>query len=267
MKFLMNKTGLYLLIVCFMQIVFESNSHAQTLQNLQEGTYLGKSLTEKNSQSGEYLLMVKKVAERQGSFLAVILQREKFFTNWRITNNMFRLYLIDPIGSKQMLVPLHVTSYGDIGKINENPSLVLTSQVADKKFILSNSQTNGDGLQGAFEFDLSQCDNDVTWTALKSGTYKDGNIQLSVGDYADDSRDYSVSIADNENSSYNSTGTLSMREKLKHIYTLHAHRYFATGKQTSSKPSSVIISINNKGTRDTKLIELKGRDINIYDGK
>ena len=104
----------------------------------------------KQNGSAKTHLLLKKLPEREGSFLGVLLRDEV----------QVSLYLIEAgnrTKTEYTMTPLEVTANGDIGSTDENPSLVIsTTENKDKETvfrILSANTTNKKGFEGFLDFD------------------------------------------------------------------------------------------------------------------
>jgi hypothetical protein len=179
--------------------VLSSNAFAGFLK---EGGFLGK-------QNGEEKvnLLLKSAPGREGSFFAVLMKDAKKIS----------LYLVDEINSNSYaMTPLEVTRDGEIGIVNDDPSLVISSAKGsngqDVFKIMSANSSNNSGFTGFFEFE--------------------GKSSKEIN------------------------GTFTLREKFPAMYLINQNSVLATGTQKNQIPSAIGIFLEKRGLFGSKSVDM-----------
>ncbi|MBC7713726.1 MAG: hypothetical protein H7177_10320 [Rhizobacter sp.] len=199
---------------------------------LKEGGYLG-------SQNGEEKvnLLIKSAPGRDGSFFAVLMKDEKKIS----------LYLVDGINSNSYsMTPLEVTKDGEIGVVNDDPSLVISSAKNNKGNdvfkIMSANSTNTAGFTGYFEFEGKV--SKVSWLNIDGGEYKTDEtasaLQISQVDQKEREAT-AVFLTKDIN------GTFTLREKFPSMYLINQNSVLATGTKKNQIPSAIAVFLERKG--------------------
>jgi hypothetical protein len=209
--------------------VISSNTYAGFLK---VGGYLG-------SQNGEEKvnLLLKSAPGREGSFFAVLMKDAKKIS----------LYLVDEINANSYaMTPLEVTKDGEIGIVNDDPSLVISSAKGtngqDVFKIMSANSSNNAGFTGFFEFEGKQ--SKVNWLAIDDGQYKtdDAANALQISQIDQKEREATAVFLTKEIS-----GTFSLREKFPSMYLINQNSVLATGTKKNQIPSAIGIFLEKKG--------------------
>ncbi len=223
---------------------------------LKTGSYLG-------SHNGKDCvdLMLKPAPGRDGSFLAVLMKDEKKVS----------LYVVDLINSTSYaMTPLEVTARGEIGIINDDPSLVITSGKDDEGKqvfkIMSANSSNQKGFTGFFEFKGKS--SKATWLEIQDGQYKlnDNKSALQISAVDQNEREATAVFL-----TQSLSGTFSFREKFPSMYLINQNAYLATGEKKNEIPSAIGIFTERKGGFGSKRTELNmvnpqnDQDITIYE--
>ncbi len=209
------------------------SSNAFAAGFLKAGGYLG-------SHNGEEKvnLLVKPAPGRDGSFFAVLMKDEKKIS----------LYLVDEINSNSYaMTPLEVTKDGEIGVINDDPSLVISSAKNDKNQsvfkIMSANSTNNVGFTGFFEFAGKA--SKVTWLDIDDGLYETSEAKnaLQISEVDSKEREATAVFLTKELS-----GTFSLREKFPSMYLINQNSVLATGVKKSQIPSAIGVFLEKQKT-------------------
>lgn len=199
---------------------------------LKTGGYLG-------SKDGrdEANLLLKSAPGREGSFFAVLSSTS---TNSKSVKSLsISLYLVDEINSTSYsMTPLEVTKDGEIGVVNDDPSLVISSarnnQGKDVFKIMSANSSNKAGFTGFFEFGGAA--SKISWLSIDDGQYqtaKDANaVQISQIDKKE--REATAVFLTSELS-----GTFTLREKFPSMYLINQNSVLATGVKKNQIPSAI----------------------------
>ena len=191
---------------------------------LKEGGYLGN-----HNGDDKVNLLVRPAPGRDGSFFAVLMKDDKKIS----------LYLVDEINTNSYsMTPLEVTQDGEIGVVNDDPSLVI-STAKNKKGqdvfkIMSANSGNNVGFSGFFEFEGSA--SKISWLAVDDGQYKSDEMKnaLQISQIDPKEREATAVFL---TSSIN--GTFTLREKFPAMYLINQNSVLATGTQKNQLPSAI----------------------------
>ena len=208
---------------------------------LKEGGYLG-------SQNGEEKvnLLLKPAPGRDGSYFAVLMKDAKKIS----------LYLVDEINSNSYsMTPLEVTKDGEIGVVNDDPSLVISSAKNNKgqdvfKIMSANSSNNA-GFTGFFEFEGKA--SKVSWLSMPDGEYKtdEAGNALQISQVDPKEREATAVFLTKE-----INGTFTLREKFPAMYLINQNSVLATGTKKNQIPSAIGIFLEKRGTFGSKSVEM-----------
>lgn len=191
-------------------------------------------------------LLLKSAPGREGSFFAVLMKDEKKIS----------LYLVDEINaSSYSMTPLEVTKDGEIGVVNDDPSLVISSAKNNKGVdifkIMSANSSNNNGFTGFFEF--AGKESKVSWLSIEGGEYKteesDNALQISQVD-PKEREATAVFLTKDIN------GTFTLREKFPAMYLINQNSVLATGTKKSQIPSAIGVFLQKKGGFGSKKVEM-----------
>lgn len=199
---------------------------------LKDGGYLGS-----HNGDDKVNLLVKAAPGREGSFFAVLMKDEKKIS----------LYLVDEINSSSYsMTPLEVTKDGEIGVVNDDPSLVISSAKNNKGQdvfkIMSANSSNSSGFNGYFEF--KGAPSKVTWLDIEGGEYKTSETKNALQISQVDSKEReatAVFLTKDIN------GTFTLREKFPSMYLINQNSVLATGTKKNQLPSAIGIFLERKG--------------------
>lgn len=204
---------------------------------LKEGSHLG-------TQNGEECihLLLKSAPGRAGSFFGMLINND----------DKISLYLIDVINqTSYAMTPLEITQDGQIGIVNDDPSLVISSSQNSKGeqiFRITNANSsNQAGHNGFFEFEGKQ--SEVSWTEIKSGEYKNSEksnaLQISQIDVNEKEAQASFLSTD-------MSGNYVIREKFPQMYLINKNTVLSTGASVSDRPTAIAVFIKKKAFLGTK---------------
>ncbi len=208
---------------------------------LKEGGYQGSQ-----NASDRVNLLLKPAQGRDGSFFAVLMKSDKKIS----------LYLVDEINSNSYsMTPLEVTKDGEIGVVNDDPSLVISS-AKDKKGedvfkIMSANSTNNSGFTGFFEFDGKA--SKYSWLPIQDGQYKsdDAGNALQISQIDPKEREATAVFLTKE-----INGTYTLREKFPSMHLINQNSVLATGTVKNQIPSAIAIFLEKKGMFGGKNIDM-----------
>jgi hypothetical protein len=208
---------------------------------LKTGGYLG-------SHNGEdkVNLLVKATPGREGSFFAVLMKDSKKIS----------LYLVDEINSSSYsMTPLEVTRDGEIGVVNDDPSLVISSAKNNKgqdvfKIMSANSSNNA-GFTGFFEFEGKSAK--VQWLTIDDGEYKTSEVTnaLQISQIDPKEREATAVFLTKE-----INGTFTLREKFPSMYLINQNSVLATGTKKNQLPSAIGVFLQKTGGWNGKTTEM-----------
>ncbi len=208
--------------------------------SLQEGTYKGSHYDSLKKGKAAVYLMLKPVSGREGSFLAVLMKSKK-------RKKQVSFYVMD-LASKfsYSLTPLDVTTDGQIGIINDDPSLVLSMSTGEKnKYsikITSSNSGNTKGFSGYMVFE-ERSDN-YQWIANGAGNYnyagRKNALQISSWDILEGEADAIFTTA-------SLNGSFKISESFPQMYLINANKVLATGSKVDSIPRKIGFFIKEKG--------------------
>ena len=208
---------------------------------LKEGSYLGSH----NGQD-KVNLLVKPAQGREGSFFAVLMKDEKKIS----------LYLVDEINSNSYaMTPLEVTRDGEIGVVNDDPSLVISAaknnKGADIFKIMSANSSNNNGFTGFFEFAGKA--SKVTWLEIEGGEYKtsESSNALQISQVDQKEREATAVFLTRE-----INGTFTLREKFPSMYLINQNSVLSTGTKKSQIPKAIGVFLEKRGGFGGKSTEL-----------
>lgn len=196
---------------------------------LKAGGYLGSK-----DGKDEANLLLKSAPGREGSFFAVLSSTIANPKSVKVS-----LYLVDEINSTSYsMTPLEVTKDGEIGVVNDDPSLVISSarnnQGKDVFKIMSANSSNKAGFTGFFEFGGAA--SKISWLSIDDGQYqtsKDANaVQISQIDKKE--REATAVFLTSDLS-----GTFTLREKFPSMYLINQNSVLATGVKKNQIPSAI----------------------------
>ncbi len=208
---------------------------------LKEGGYLGS-----HNGDDKVNLLVKSAPGREGSFFAVLMKDAKKIS----------LYLVDEINSNSYsMTPLEVTKDGEIGVVNDDPSLVISSAKNNKGSdvfkIMSANSSNNAGFTGYFEF--AGKTSKVSWLEIDGGEYKNEEsanaLQISQVD-PKEREATAVFLTKDIN------GTFTLREKFPSMYLINQNSVLATGTKKNQIPSAIGVFLEKKGSFGSKTTEM-----------
>ena len=209
---------------------------------LKDGGYLGA-----HNGKDKVNLLLKSAPGREGSFFAVLMKDEAKIS----------LYLVDEINaSSYSMTPLEVTKDGEIGVVNDDPSLVISAAKNKKNQdifkIMSANSSNNNGFTGFFEFAGKK--SKVNWLVSTGGEYKTAvsksALQLSELDI-NEREATAVFLTKDIN------GTFVLREKFPSMYLINQKSELATGTKKNQIPSAIGVFLETKGTIEMILINPK----------
>lgn len=208
---------------------------------LKDGGYLGA-----HNGKDKVNLLVKSAPGREGSFFAVLMKDEKKIS----------LYLVDEINSSSYsMTPLEVTRDGEIGVVNDDPSLVISSAKNNKGQdvfkIMSANSSNNNGFTGYFEFDGKA--SKVEWLDIEGGEYKTSETKnaLQISQVDSKEREATAVFLTQE-----INGTFTLREKFPSMYLINQNSVLATGTKKSQLPSAIGVFLQKSGTFGGKSTEM-----------
>lgn len=208
---------------------------------LKEGGYLGA-----HNNGDEVNLLVKPAPGRDGSFFAVLMKDAKKIS----------LYLIDEINSSSYsMTPLEVTKDGEIGVVNDNPSLVISSaknnKGADVFKIMSANSGNSAGFSGFFEF--AGKTSKVAWLEVDDGGYKSDEVlsALQISQVDPKEREATAVFLTKD-----INGTFTLREKFPFMYLINQKSLMATGTTKNQIPSAIAVFLEKRGSFGKKTTEM-----------
>lgn len=216
----------------FIFLTFSVLSSSAFAGFLKEGGYKG-------SHNGEdkVNLLLKPASGREGSFFAVLMKDAKKIS----------LYLVDEINSSSYsMTPLEVTKDGEIGVVNDDPSLVISSAKNNKGEnvfkIMSANSSNSAGFTGFLEFEGKA--SSVSWLTVNDGQYKNDSVKnaLQVSQIDPKEREATVVFITKELS-----GTFTLREKFPAMYLINQNSVLATGTKKSEVPKAIAIFLEKSG--------------------
>lgn len=219
--------------------VLSSNTFAAGF--LKDGTYLG-------SHNGEdkVNLLIKPAPGRDGSFFAVLMKDAKKIS----------LYLVDEINSNSYsMTPLEVTRDGEIGVVNDDPSLVISSaknnKGADVFKIMSANSSNNAGFTGFFEF--AGKPSKIAWLEIDGGEYKTDEVAnaLQISQVDPKEREATAVFLTKD-----INGTFTLREKFPSMYLINQNSVLATGTKKNQIPSAIAVFLEKKGSFGSKTTEM-----------
>jgi hypothetical protein len=195
---------------------------------LKEGGYRGEQ-----NDKAEVNLLLKTTPGREGSFFAVLMRNDK----------QVSLYSIDVINdSSYSMTPLEVTNDGEIGIVNDDPSLVVTTaknpKGEDVFKIMSANSSNTSGFTGFFEFNGKKATTE--WLSINEGQYKtdENKDALQISSLNQTDREATAVFLTEELS-----GTFSLKEKFPAMFLINQNSTLSTGTQKSQIPSAIGIFI------------------------
>lgn len=225
----------------FILLAFSALSGNTFAGFLAAGGYLG-------SHNGEdkVNLLLKPAPGREGSFFAVLMKDAKKIS----------LYLVDEINSNSYsMTPLEVTRDGEIGVINDDPSLVISSAKINKGQnifkIMSANSSNSTGFTGFFAFEGKA--SKVTWLSVDDGQYKtdDAPNSLQISQIDQKEKEATAVFLTKELS-----GTFTMREKFPAMYLINQNSVLATGTKKNQIPSAIAVFLEKRGLFGGKSTEM-----------
>lgn len=218
---------------------FSSNVFAAGF--LKEGGYLGS-----HNGDDKVNLLIKSAPGREGSFFAVLMKDAKKIS----------LYLVDEVTSNSYaMTPLEVTRDGEIGVVNDDPSLVISSAKNNKgqdvfKIMSANSSNNA-GFTGFFEFAGKA--SKISWLEIDGGEYKtdETSSALQISQVDSKEREATAVFLTKDLS-----GTFTLREKFPSMYLINQNSVLATGTKKSQIPSAIGVFLEKKGSFGGKTVEM-----------
>lgn len=199
---------------------------------LSEGGYSGKQ-----NDSEKVDLLLKKANGREGSFFAVLLKRD---------NSKVSLYMVDKLNDQSYtMTPLEVTADGEIGIVNDDPSLVISSTLKENNKaafrISSANSANNQGFNGFLEF--SGKASKTSWLNANVGEYDTENVEkaLQISQFDPNEREAAAVFLTKDIS-----GNFTIREKFPSMHLLNQNRVLSTGTQKNQNPNSIGIFIERK---------------------
>lgn len=208
---------------------------------LKEGGYLGA-----HNGEDKVNLLLKAAPGREGSFFAVLMKDAKKIS----------LYLVDEINANSYaMTPLEVTKDGEIGVVNDDPSLVVSSAKNNKGVevfkIMSANSSNNNGFTGYFEF--AGKTSKVSWLEIEGGEYKTEETSNALQISQVDSKEReatAVFLTKDLN------GTFTLREKFPQMYLINQNSVLATGTKKNQIPSAIAVFLEKKGSFGSKTSEM-----------
>ena len=199
-----------------------------TLSSISNAALLKGGFRGKLNDRADVDILLQKVPGRKGSFFGLIMRGD----------NQMSIYLIDLLKSKSYaMTPLEVTSDGEIGIKNDNPSLVL--QVSDNYITVSSSQSNNSqGFKGYMKFFFKK-KSSWTWDNVVEGNY--GN-SLFVGSLNPTERE-----AESNFTHERINGHFVIREKFPKMYTINSQKITRVGAQVKKSPLAIGVFLKHKG--------------------
>ncbi|MDD4972744.1 MAG: hypothetical protein PHY93_00255 [Bacteriovorax sp.] len=144
------------------------------------------------------------------------------------------------------LIPLEVTKDGEIGVVNDDPSLVISSAKNNKGQnvfkIMSANSSNNVGFTGFFEFEGKA--SKVTWLAIDDGQYKtpEASNALQISEIDPKEREAIAVFLTKE-----INGTFTLREKFPGMYLINQNSVLATGTEKKNIPSAIGVFLQKTG--------------------
>jgi hypothetical protein len=205
--------------------------------------------------------LVNKVAGRDGSYFAVLIQREKDFFVQGFKPTKIGIYMVDPLESENSytLTPFVVTPDGSVGVNNADPSLVLN--ITGSKpggitefTIASANSSNRFGFQGSILFEKGKV-SDLVWIPLEGGKYEldgDGTKIATTVSNLDSNFEATTSFMTKKDLN----GDFIIQEKQPWIYVLKTRTVTSTGVEAEQNPKRVGVMIreSNSMSRDDKFL-------------
>lgn len=212
---------------------------------LEQRNYMGKN------KSGKIHLILKEAPGRTGSFLGMLLA----------PSEKMRLYLIDEIQqNKYAMIPLEITSDGEIGIINDNPSLELSTYDEDGKTTVNIRSANSGNNTGFTDtMTMKESDKYIRWVDLQEGKYKyrsqkDSLIISGLDDIE------GVASVQSQLRGPRFAGSHIIKSKLPGMYLLYADMLTRTGQRMSIVPDRIGVFITTKsffGSKKTTFVLVK----------
>jgi hypothetical protein len=204
--------------------------------------------------------LVKKIAGSEGSYFAVLIQREKDFWFQGFNPNKIGIYKVEPLDSENSftMVPFVVTPDGSVGVNNADPSLVLnitgnTGSVTEFTIASANS-SNRFGIQSSIIFEKGER-SDLTWIPLEGGKFEldgDGTKIATTVSNLDSNFEATTSFMTKKDLN----GDFIIQEKQPGIYVLKTRTVTSTGVEAEHNPKRVGVMIHQANTmsRDDKYL-------------
>lgn len=216
----------------FMLLIMLLGMSLSAWASLGEGTFIGT-----HNDSGEVTLILEEVPGREGSFFGLINKGD----------DKMAIYLIDTLKSQTYtMTPLEVTSDGEIGIKNDDPSLVL-QLIGDEMKITSSNSSNTRGFTGFLTFPTKKESGKKVWRWVNviEGDYGDGwssdSTSLSLSSF-DSVEGEAMAIFTTDKIS----GNFVIREKFPKMYTVNSNSVTSTGIQVKQAPKAIGIFLHSK---------------------
>ncbi len=192
-------------------------------------------------------LLLKPVRGRTGSFFAVLMK----------TEDKISLYMVDKLNSSSYtMTPLEVTSDGELGVVNDDPSLVISSSQNSKNElifkIMSANSSNNVGFEGYFEFKNKP--SKFSWIEINPGEYKTSSESnaLQISEIDTFEKEGIAVFLTKEIS-----GTFTLGEKFPNMYLINKNSVLSTGVSVNKIPSAIAIFLEKQtffGGKTTMMI-------------
>lgn len=221
-------------LISILSIFVSLQVHA-ALTTLSEGTYEGHLKDER------ILLMLKNAPGRSGSFLGLLMTKNKNVS----------LFVIDTTRTSRStytMTPFEVTRDGEIGIVNDDPSLIIRLKDMNGENpqfqIVSSNSGNDFGITGVMEFDKKT--RYTVWKSFASGEFERGgqNKSLDIAEYNDYEGNAEAFFRTDK-----INGMFMLKEKIPGMFTVNAHQTLATGEVTNPYPARLGVFVHEVGVR------------------
>ncbi len=199
---------------------------------LKSGSFLGT-----HNGEDKVNLLLKTVPGRSGSFLAILMKTEEKIS----------LYMVDKLNSTSYtMTPLEVTNDGELGVVNDDPSLVISSSQNNKNElvfkIMSANSSNNVGFEGHFEFKNKP--SKFSWLEINPGEYKTSSESnaLQISEIDSFEKEGLAAFLTKDIS-----GTFTINEKFPGMYLINKNSVLATGVNVNKIPSAIGIFLEKQG--------------------
>ena len=180
-------------------------------------------------------LFLKPVPGREGSFFALLMKNKK--------GDKVSLYIVDTLKTASYaMTPMEITEDGEIGIVNDDPSLVLnvSNEQGYITFkIINSGSSNNNGFKGYMTFNGRKCESE--WVGLYEGDYSLGSDSdaLSISSFDTTEGEAVATILTKSNS-----GSYTIREKLPFMFLINRNITSSIGTKTNKIPKSIGVFVS-----------------------